>query len=567
VVAGEDERGREVRTRLLAAPAGLALLALCAAPRPAGAALPAATTGRLLVTLAPAGTGAHAAAQVLVAAGARPAGTQVPQLRLVTVRPRAGASQRALAARLRRDPRVARVEVEHRAVPRALPNDPALSEPAQLGGLPPGTPEEWWASAAGLTGAWDQVSGAGVLVAVVDGGVDAAHPDLAGQIAGSTSQDAAGGAALQDDVGHGTHVASLACAATGNGLGIAGAGDGCRLLVARTDFSDASVAASVVWAADHGARAIVMSFGTDDPGPAPQPVVDALRYAVARGAVPVAAAADAPVEDQGYPANVLQPADSGADPGSDLGLSVTASTFAGARASFAGRGSEISLAAPGTTVEDGHEAGLLGAFPGGLSGLETGVFDGGSGRPCGCRATFDGDQRWAYLQGTSMAVPLVAGAAALMRAANPDLPVADVVALLKQTAARPAGTGWTPELGWGVLDAAAAVRAARALDRTPPSSHLTASPPGLAGRSRLLRWTGADTAPVGLTASGVARWEIWRAVAGGPARRIARLPASTHALRVRLRPRTRYRFFSIAVDRAGNREVAPAQAGASVRAR
>ncbi len=563
MVAGQDERGREVRTRLLA---GLTLLALAApAAAEASGAPHAQATGRLLVTLAPAG--ARAAAHVAVAAGARLAGPQVPQLRLVTVRPVAGASQRALARRLRRDPRVARVEVEHRAVPRALPDDPALSEPTQLGGLPPGTPEEWWASAAGLTAAWDQVAGTGVLVAVIDGGVEATHPDLAGRIAGSVSEDAGGGPALQDDVGHGTHVASLACATSGNGLGIAGAGDGCRLLVARTDFSDASVAASIVWAADHGARAIVMSFGTDDPGPAPQPLVDALRYAVRRGAVPVAAAADTPVEDQGYPANVLQPADSGADPKSGLGLSVTASTFAGSRATFAGRGSEISLAAPGTTVEDGHQAGLLGAFPEGVSGLETGVFDGGSGRPCGCRATFDGDQRWAYLQGTSMAVPLVAGAAALMRAANPDLPVADVVALLKQTAARPAGTGWTPELGWGVLDAGAAVRAARGLDRTPPFSHLTVTPPGLAGRSRLLRWTGADTAPAGLTASGVASWEIWRAVAGGPARRIARLPAATHTLRVRLARGARYRYFSIAVDRAGNREASPPRGDASVRAR
>ena len=565
MVAGQDERGREVRTRLLA---GVTLLALGApGAAAASAASHAQATGRLLVTLAPADSAAHAAAQVAFAAGARPAGPQVPQLRLITVRPAAGASQRALARRLRRDPRVTRVEVEHRAVPRALPNDPALTEPAQLGGLPPGTPEEWWAAAAGLTDAWAQVGGTGALLAIIDGGVDATHPDLAGQIAGSISEDAAGGAATEDDVGHGTHVASLACATSGNGLGIAGAGDGCRLLVARTDFSDASVAASIVWAADHGARAIVMSFGTDDPGPAPQPVVDALRYAVRRGAVPVAAAADAPVEDEGYPANVLQPSGSGADPTSYLGLSVTASTFAGARASFAGRGSEISLAAPGTTVEDGREAGLLGAFPAGLTGLETGSYDGGNGRPCGCRATFGGDQRWAYLQGTSMAVPLVAGAAALVRTANPDLPVADVVALLKQTAARPAGTGWTPDLGWGVLDAGAAVRAAQGLDRTPPSSRLTVTPPGVAGRSRLLRWTGVDTAPAGLSPSGIASWEIWRAVAGGPARRIARLPASTHTLRVRLARGRRYRFFSIAVDRAGNREAAPPRADASVRAR
>ncbi|HVP02532.1 MAG TPA: S8 family serine peptidase [Solirubrobacteraceae bacterium] len=519
-------------------------------------------TGRLLVTLAPADAHAHA---VAVAAGARLAGPQLPQLRLVTVRPRAGASAHALALRLRRDPRVARVDVEHRAVPRALPDDPALTAPIQLTGLPPGTPEEWWAAAADLTGAWDQVRGAGALVAVIDQGVDATHPELSGQIAGSISEG--GGPATEDDVGHGTHVASLACAATDNGLGIAGAGDGCRLLVARSDFSDASIAASIVWAADHGARAIAMSFGTDPGAAAPAPVVDALRYAAAKGAVPVAAAADAPLEDQGYPADVVQPDGSGADTTSNLGLSVTASTFAGALASFAGRGSEISLAAPGTTVDDGRQAGLLGAFPQNVTALETGNLDGAEGRPCGCRTTFAGDSRWAYLQGTSMAVPLVAGAAALVRTANPALSSADVVALLKRTAARPAGAGWTPDLGWGVLDAGAAVRAARAIDRTPPSSRLTVAAASPRARSRLLRWTGGDAGPPGIAVSGVARWEIWRSRDGARARRIARLPAAVHALRVRLVRGVRYRFFSIAVDRAGNREAPPARADASLRVR
>ncbi len=492
----------------------------------------------------------------------------MPQLRLITLRPGAGGSQRALASRLRRDPRVARVEVEHRATPRALPNDPALIQPAQLAGLPPGTPEEWWASAAGLIGAWDQVAATGIPVAVIDGGVDATHPDLTGRIAGSVSEDAGGGPALQDDVGHGTHVASLACATSGNGLGIAGAGDGCRLLVARTDFTDASVAASIVWAADHRARAIVMSFGTDDPGPAPQPILDALRYAVRRGAVPVAAAADAPVEDQGYPADVLQPAGTGSDPTSDLGLSVTASTFAG-------QSRELRRARQRDLARGARHDGRRRA-PGGsarrLPGRHSRAW-----RPASSTVAA-GARAAAAPRSTATSAGPTSRAPRWPRRSSPGRLRSCVrrtricrsptsSRLLKQTAARPAGTSWTPELGWGVLDAGAAVRAARRLDRTPPTSHLTITPAGVGGRSRLLRWTGRDAAGAGLTASGVARWEIWRATAGAPARRIARLPAARHRLRVRLARGSRYRFFSIAVDRAGNREAPPPRGDASVRVR
>ena len=177
-----------------------------------------------------------------------------------------------------------------------------------------------------------------------------------------------------------------------------------------------------------------MSFGTA-PGAAPSlPVLNAIDYAVAHGVVLVSAAADDPIEDQGYPANILQPTGTGPDINAGSGLSVTAADFLDRRAPFAGRGSQISLAAYGTYEGNDNDGppGIFGAFTSALNALDTGTL--GQQRPCRCRTVFNADARYAYLQGTSMAAPMVAAAAALVRHLNPDMPAAEIVRLLKQTA-------------------------------------------------------------------------------------------------------------------------------------
>jgi hypothetical protein len=215
------------------------------------------------------------------------------------------------------------------------------------------------------------------------------------------------------------------------------------------------------------------------------------------------------------------------------------------------------MAAYGAFGVRGGPKGIFGAFPAALSGLETGY----AGSPCFCRTTFMGDSRYAYVQGTSMSSPMVAGVAALAHRVNPDLHAGDVIRLLKRTARRPAGTGWTPDLGWGILDGGAAMAGARAIDRTPPSSLLSA-PSRVHARSFTLRWTGADTpGPPGVTVSGIARYEVWRSANGQPARRIATTTATS--LRVGARPGSRYAFFTVAVDRAGNHEPRPEQPDAT----
>lgn len=545
-------------------------LALAAGATAAPAAHASSETGRLLVTLAPgerhgAATGQAAAGSVATRAGGVLAGRSVPALGVVAVRPARGTSLRALARGLRAEARVARVEVEHRAELRAVPNDPALTTQEPAAGAPPGTPVQWWAQRQGLFGAWDVPQALDATVAVIDTGLDATHPDLAGRVVASIDQDATAGRgpATVDEEGHGTHVASLACATAGNGFGIAGAGYGCKLIAVKSDLSDSSVAASIVAATDAGADAITMSFGTDGSSPAPSAVRSAIQYAYDRDVVMVAAAADSPTDRQGYPSDVLQPTGTGPDASKGLGLSVTAANFADQRASFAGYGTQVSMAAYGAwnTGSNGPR-GLLGAFPAKTTALETGSLN-PPNPACNCRTTFNGDTRWAYVQGTSMAAPIVAATAGMVRRLNPDLSSTEVIALLKQTARRPAGAAWEPNLGWGNLDAGAAVRAARLIDRRPPATKVKVAKPR--SSTIVLRLVGVDAAPAGVIASGIRSFDVLRSIDGRKATRIAR---TTHRkLRLKVRRGPRYAFWAVATDRAGNRELEPAKPDARVRLR
>ena len=483
-----------------------------AAPAPAPAAA-SETTGRLLVTLDAPRTeaAARAADALLTLPGVRRDGAPVPQIGLVSVRPTGGLALPALARLLRRQPGVRSVDVERRHTLRFVPNDPALTAPETAPDVPPGTPLAWWVARTNLPAAWDIARGDGATVAVIDTGVDSGHPDIAGKIAEAIDNDPTPGkgGATSDENGHGTHVSSLACAAGDNGTGVVGAGLNCRLIVIKTDLTDGSVARSIVQAADRGAGAISMSFGTDGPATPARPVVEAVDYAVGKDAVLVAAAADRPTDQQGDPANLLQPSGTGADLTVNRGLTVTAATFAGQRAAFAGRGSQISLAAYGAFADVGGARGIFAAFPGNPTELEGGGSLLFPQPPCNCRATLAGDARYAYIEGTSMAAPVVAGIAALARQVNPDAKAPDVIRALKESASQPASSGWNPELGWGIVDAAAALRAVRAIDRRPPQSRLSSRPRRVRGaRAITLRWRGRDRAPRGLKASGIAHYEV-----------------------------------------------------------
>jgi subtilisin family serine protease len=490
--------------------------------------------------------------------GAKPTGKAVPEIGLITVRAPAGVSLAALAAELRAIPGVASVQPERRYVPRAVPNDPgyATVDPNE------GVPYQWYLTDEDFPQAWGVSTGSQALVGVIDSGIDATHPDLASKLATAPIDQQvfnSTGPAGTDQVGHGTHVASLACAATNNGIGIAGAGDNCKLVIEKTDFTDSSIAASIVDATNRHVGAINMSFGPDPSAPpaaAPESEVRALGYAAQNKVVLVAAAADSPVTEQGDPANVLQPAGTGSNITKGIGLDVTAAQFGGQHASFAGVGSEISLAAYGAFNPNssspiacmGQPIGILGAYPSTLTQLEE------PPDPAACRVSLGGSTNYATVAGTSMAAPQVAAVGAMMRALNPYASLTDLLEIIKRTAQRPAGTGWSSDNGWGILNAGAALDATRRLDRLAPVSRVSA-PRVTTQPTLLLKWSGHDQRHAPLTTSGIAYYLVFDRVNGGRTHRLAR--TTHHTLKFRTHPGDRYMFWTVAVDRAGNHEAKP----------
>jgi subtilisin family serine protease len=519
-------------------------------------------TGRWLVLFRDGHTARSSSAlsRVLARAGVERAGRGVPRLGIATVRG-SGAAIRAL----RRDPRVESVDREWYRELRRVPNDTAVNQvETEWGGVPGGGVIQWALEREGFYRAWDLTTGSGARVAVLDSGLDGNHPEFAGKIA---SADAVGPTSdpLHDDDGHGTHTSGLACAATDNGRGIAGAGWGCQLNFIKLAVSsfgairDEDIIDGIRVAADRGAKTISMSFGG---GGSNAELGKAIDYAVSRGAVMVAAASNEADEDQGAPASQLQPNDA-PNLNAGRGLVVTAADYYDTRAGT-GRGPQVSLAAYGF-YDDAPQGppGLISTYPGnnaaGDPECQLVIFT------C-VRRELNGDNRYAYLQGTSMATPQVAGLAALVAALNPWLSVHDRLLLIKQTARR--SGGWSPELGWGIIDAGAAVVAAARIDRNPPSSRARARKRARIRRGRRrarvrVRWSGSDPAGgAALKPSGVRSFDLYMRRGKGRYRRVRR-GTRRHSARLRLR-RGVYRFYTRATDKSGNREAAPRRADVRV---
>ena len=305
-----------------------------------------------------------------------------------------------------------------------------------------GVPYEWQFHAIGADQALNLAKGdPGLLVGVVDSGI-APVPDLTGKVA-ETFWDPLFNSSAADRLGHGTFVSSIIASRNDDGFGLAGFCGACRLAVYKADpLTDVQVAEGIQKLTDAHVRVINLSIVLDHPA---QDVIDAINYATNAGVLVVAASGNEGTSAVDFPASLLQPPNGA--PSS--GLAVGASDANGARASFSNDGPQLSLIAPGT-FNSKCTVGILGAIPASAP-------DFGDRDSCSVTMTHADGARYAYASGTSFSAPEVAGVAALVWSVKPSLTSAEVAAVLEQTATRPPGAGWDATVGWGVLNAKAAV--------------------------------------------------------------------------------------------------------------
>lgn len=214
--------------------------------------------------------------------------------------------------------------------------------------------------------AWNLSQGkASVIIAIIDTGIDPTHPDLKNKIV--PGYDIGSGDSNPTSTeAHGNHTAGIAAADTNNGVGIAGAGFNCRIMPIKLAprFDASHSASAIIYAADHGARVISMSYGSTHPSSTEQ---NAVNYAWNKGLVIVAAAGNNGVDAAFYPASY------------DNVISVASSRPDDTLSPFSNYGADrVDVAAPGENI--------LSTVPGG----------------------------YASMTGTSMSCPLVAGVVGLL---------------------------------------------------------------------------------------------------------------------------------------------------------
>ncbi len=305
--------------------------------------------------------------------------------------------------------------------------------------------DQWGLSAVHAQQAWEQTMGQGIVVAVIDTGVDLSHPDLAGNLVSGISfvdsvQGPSGSAddarvvpfhnvGPVDDNGHGTHVAGIIAAEANDGIGGAGVAPLCKIMPVKvlaynTKGLEGDVASGIIWAVDHGARILNLSLGGVGGS---QTLARAVAYAEAHGALIVAA-----MGNDGQDPTLHYGADA-EFPASLPGVVAVGATMAdGEVAAYSNHGSWISLAAPGS--------GILSTTP------TYPVFE-------------DLQPGYDILSGTSMATPFVSGTAALIWSENPSWTADQVRQRLFHSATDLLFPGFDDSTGWGQVNAAAAVGA------------------------------------------------------------------------------------------------------------
>ncbi|WP_376766335.1 S8 family peptidase [Thermoactinomyces mirandus] len=262
------------------------------------------------------------------------------------------------------------------------------------------TSRQWGPQKVQAPQAWDvSQSSSSTVIAIVDTGVQANHPDLNGKvIQGYDFVD--NDNVAQDGNGHGTHCAGIAAAVTNNGIGMAGMAPNARIMAVRVldnqgSGTFADVADGIVFAAQNGADVISLSLGGSVGSTALQ---NAVQQAWNNGAVVVAAAGNSGVSLPSYPAYYSQ------------AIAVASTTSSDTLSYFSNYGSWVDVAAPGSDIYSTYI-----------------------------------NSSYRNLSGTSMATPHVAGLAALL--ASQGRSNSQIRAAIENTADQISGTGYYFEHG------------------------------------------------------------------------------------------------------------------------
>lgn len=319
---------------------------------------------------------------------------------------------------------------------------------------------QWPITFLNLPQAWKTTKGAGVTVAVLDTGVVGSRADLTGQV--TTGPDLVGGSEKPGDPDWGVHGTGMASVIAGHGhgpgasQGVMGVAPAAKILSVRVIRDDESpdnglqeashtpISEGIRYAVDHGAQVISMSLGGTVPGADSDTTneADAVRYAIAHGVSVVVSAGnsgDKPDKDvTEYPA------------GERGVIGVAAVDRNGRRAYFSSTGWDVAVAAPGVDIPMAlpvnDQAGDTYADFGPEIGNDILVG-----------------------AGTSPACAYVAGVVALIRSANPALSPEQVAQILKSTASHRPAEGRNDQIGNGIVDPVAALKAAAGVAGTPPT--------------------------------------------------------------------------------------------------